>query len=398
MEPHGRPVTYKRAQLIPNREAKINDLIDSFVMDPDARMFVRHFMSACQFYDDLVDGDAKVGRFEKSAFLQIVFHDIPGNPFFDKHKLKLLPILRKIVADWSMATDMELSAHDDPENEECLQALRVSYEMRNGFFDIVSVVVDILQGSIARDEFMASWIPLTRGSQSFESYVEKVTAGERPAKTPYSSAGGDLQRHDHFATPIYERTLDLDVDGLLGEIRAMRDKDPEGMERSNVKASGAWHSSEADLWRQDAFIPLSQQIISTLWMIAEEFGYSREFPFLITGMWANVLPQGGFNKPHMHPNSLWAGVFYVQAEGEGTITFSDPRPTAHVIQPMVKDAKALKPLADPTVKFMPEPNRLLLFPGYLMHEVEPNMGEKSRVSIAFNVTQNVELNNVAGRS
>jgi uncharacterized protein (TIGR02466 family) len=29
-------------------------------------------------------------------------------------------------------------------------------------------------------------------------------------------------------------------------------------------------------------------------------------------MWANINPPGGFNRAHIHPNSLWSGVYYVK--------------------------------------------------------------------------------------
>jgi uncharacterized protein (TIGR02466 family) len=46
-------------------------------------------------------------------------------------------------------------------------------------------------------------------------------------------------------------------------------------------------------------------------------------------MWANINPPGGYNRPHMHPNSLWSGVYYIKTPKNcGHLKLEDPRSVA----------------------------------------------------------------------
>ena len=39
-------------------------------------------------------------------------------------------------------------------------------------------------------------------------------------------------------------------------------------------------------------------------------------------MWANINPPGGYNMPHIHPNSHFSGVYYIKApKDSGNISF-----------------------------------------------------------------------------
>lgn len=375
--------------------------LDRYVTDPHARQLLRGLFSAAQWYDDLVDGDTAVTREARYGFLQFALYELPANPFFDANKGILLPIFRKVLADWQLATDIETDARGrgDPDD----QRLHVSYEMRNGFFDVASVVVDLLAGNAKRDEFMWQWVPLTRGSQSFESYAQKVTARDRPAKEPYEDSGA-LTGRMWFCTRILDVTLShIDLAAMELAILADRKADPDGIERSNVRASGAWHGSDTALHRREPFSRLNEPIFKALWTVGRTMGYAANSTIDITGMWANVLPTGGHNKFHSHPNSLWSGVFYVRAdEGAGRIVFSDPRPAACALQAVVEDARDVPRECQPVVKYSARPGRLILFPGFLGHEVEPNEGSSDRISLSFNVSQDVDWNragtNEHGRS
>ena len=45
----------------------------------------------------------------------------------------------------------------------------------------------------------------------------------------------------------------------------------------------------------------------------------------------NINYPGGFNRPHLHPNSLFSGVYYIKApKNSGNIIFYDPRSHLHV--------------------------------------------------------------------
>ena len=107
--------------------------------------------------------------------------------------------------------------------------------------------------------------------------------------------------------------------------------------------------------------------------------------FLIT-TWVNCSWGGAHNSAHVHPGSELSGVLYVQVpEDSGVIVFRDPRPQCEMTQ--------LGPKLGPTGHNLmprhpvaPEAGTLLLFPSWLMHQVEPGNNESTpRIAISFNV-------------
>ena len=99
----------------------------------------------------------------------------------------------------------------------------------------------------------------------------------------------------------------------------------------------------------------------------------------IGNSWANINDFSAWNAPHLHNGCWYSGVFYVHAEGdEGCISLID------------KDTKVVSdhpnsPRFRMSHNIEPRSGRLILFPSGLMHMVEPNMSNKDRYSISFNM-------------
>ena len=355
-------------------------LLGKWVGDEGARTFLQDVFSVCEIYDDLMDGDASVNFEKYGYFLEKVLHDLPANPFFDANRVLLLPLMRKAVGDWRAATAIERDALVIGETDH----LRAAYWMRTSYLDLACAVVDILSGPTARHRFHVEWSKLVNASESYEEYAVKVTAPVRPEKV------GRAAMDYIFATPVRTRMVeDVDTDDLEEVIRAMMVEDPDGIVRSNVDG---WHSGENSLHTHPALGELNRAIIGEMWEIAKEFDYSRDFAFDITGMWANVNPPGAYNRVHVHPHTQWSGVFYVQAsEGCGDIGFHDPRPQAMILQPVVANSKCVDKKIKPVMSYEPCANQLILFPGYVPHEVAINRSAGDRISIAFNVSQRTGL-------
>lgn len=103
----------------------------------------------------------------------------------------------------------------------------------------------------------------------------------------------------------------------------------------------------------------------------------------ITGCWATVLATGANHKAHSHPNNFLSGVYYVRIHpGADTINFHDPRSQARVIRPSVVELTAEN---TDQVVVRATNGTLLMFPSYLEHSVDSNMGAEERISISFNV-------------
>jgi uncharacterized protein (TIGR02466 family) len=191
-----------------------------------------------------------------------------------------------------------------------------------------------------------------------------------------------------FPTPIFrhcwpEAETTAVNEALKAEILARREQ-AGGIALSNV---GGWQS-EPDLmdWQVPELKRFSQWIHQAFGSImGRELG-TTDFKsrYVVTG-WANINEYGDYNRTHIHSNHHWSGVYYVdignpdQSVGpNGAIEFIDPRPAVGVF-----DFPGIT--ATGTWTLLPEPGLMLLFPSWLRHSVLPYFGDKSRITIAFNI-------------
>ena len=101
--------------------------------------------------------------------------------------------------------------------------------------------------------------------------------------------------------------------------------------------------------------------------------------------WANIHPKGSYHTRHIHPATIHlSGVYYIQApENCGNIIFHDlPRFLGLWAAPETLELTDHNAFS---LSVKPEPGLCVLFPGYLMHEVETNRSDDDRVGIAFNI-------------
>ena len=108
---------------------------------------------------------------------------------------------------------------------------------------------------------------------------------------------------------------------------------------------------------------------------------------VLGNMWANINGPGNFNRPHLHPNALFSGVYWIKApEKSGNLMVYDPRPGAHTIMPNRKEGKLPSQLWR-EVHYKPIAGRCIMFPAWLWHEVKFNESNDIRISVSFNFLQ-----------
>lgn len=184
-----------------------------------------------------------------------------------------------------------------------------------------------------------------------------------------------------FPNVLMERQVDtlIPLNARLREFILEREARDPGISASNVSG---WHSS-ADLleWGlpecqalSDAFVAAGRDMTAAMLPAGIKGRVRVRFH---GGCWANVLRDGGYNVIHNHPGAVWSGCYYVsvgkaapEPQHNGWIEFQDPRPGN---------------LHGGKERINPEPGKLLIFPGWLNHFVNPFRGEGERISIAFNL-------------
>jgi uncharacterized protein (TIGR02466 family) len=190
-----------------------------------------------------------------------------------------------------------------------------------------------------------------------------------------------LATHTLFPTALFVFNLqekDTLNPALLDLIYRLQAADPgHTTAKSNVLG---WHSrgNLFDLAEIQAFKALVDGAIAT---VATQIGY-QNINISAANCWANINPKYASNKIHDHANCLFSGVYYVKTPPDcGSLMFYDPREAKTFYKPHVAQFTAYT--AD-AVAHTAEAGLLLIFPSWLKHGVEPNLGEGDRVSISFN--------------
>ncbi len=156
---------------------------------------------------------------------------------------------------------------------------------------------------------------------------------------------------------------------------------------------GGYRSKDGFLSRsEDSIRWLKEQIIERARVMLTLSG-APDTPFYIDG-WGAVLRHGHGQTMHVHPQSIYAGVYYVAAPDAvlrsgkrgGCLTFHDPRAGAEMNQ-FVRG----KDLYGTKAEVCPPMNggMLVMFPSWLPHEVHPMPNEEGyegpRIAVSFNV-------------
>ena len=180
-----------------------------------------------------------------------------------------------------------------------------------------------------------------------------------------------------FQTRLYRSTLDIDNEALLADIKAWREADPEGLPRSNGGAS--WHS-QINAWERPAFASLVQGVLDAATELLIEERAMGGSSARLTSMWVNWLDEGGYNSVHGHGNTVLSGVYYVAGSGP-PLALLDPSPAAHALG-IQRQGGSKCHYTEPT-----KAGKLLMFPGYVQHYVDPHPGPGPRISVSFNINQ-----------
>ena len=183
-----------------------------------------------------------------------------------------------------------------------------------------------------------------------------------------------------FPTHVYGKDVQLDNNKLAQDIINWSNQD-KGVEKTNYKG---WHST-TDMGDK----PEYQLLVTELLRMQKEI-YDNEHIdryARLGNMWANINPPGGMNMPHLHPNALFSGVYYVKSQPQsGRLKIYDPRPGIQTNMPIRKPGNPGKDLWREAI-LEPVVGRIIMFPAWLWHSVEENTSNDIRISVSFNFIQ-----------
>jgi uncharacterized protein (TIGR02466 family) len=179
--------------------------------------------------------------------------------------------------------------------------------------------------------------------------------------------------------------LDLDLD-LLEKYSFELEGITKGVILSNI---GGWQS---EIIRVEDFKykPLIDAISKKIDDMSIHLHLNKKL--VLEDIWININRNVDFNRSHRHPGALVSGVFYVKVSpNSGIIRFKNPHASTQEmyykysnVDKVIDYSNAANSL---DFHIRPYNNLLIMFPGWLDHEVESNLSpDDIRISIAFNAS------------
>ena len=187
----------------------------------------------------------------------------------------------------------------------------------------------------------------------------------------------------HFPTIIYIKEISnaLQLNQYLEQKIIQWSQQDKGEQKTNA---GGWHST-TDMNKKEEYNPLTKELFNMQYEIYQKEHLSLK-PVL-GNMWANINYPGCYNRPHVHPNALFSGVYWIKApQKSGNFMVYDPRPGVQMAMPDRKQKK-LPSEYWREVHYEPRAGTAIMFPAWLWHEVKPNQSNDIRISVSFNFLQ-----------
>jgi len=189
-------------------------------------------------------------------------------------------------------------------------------------------------------------------------------------------------REDWWATPVWYFDIpiqEVDYNKVANECYLEKSKS-EGRTLSNRRG---WQS---DNIYANPEIPNISNLIKTIDMysknIFQDYGIKKEINLVINTSWININIPGSYNVSHVHPNSTLSGVYYASApENSGDVLIHN-----NSIMQFINESYLDVNNKDTYhhIEYKPFNGRVIIFPSWLPHSVQPNNSKEDRISIAFN--------------
>lgn len=191
-----------------------------------------------------------------------------------------------------------------------------------------------------------------------------------------------------FSTPILVRDWpeSTELNTRLSKIILAKEAVSPAAKRSNI---GSWDSDKDLLdWPFEEIGELKRRIVASvneLTQSATKGKYEPEPQEILAHAWANVSRADSYRKIHNHESCTWSGVYYVKSrlmkeksKSSGNIEFLDPRMLCISTELPSSNFGG-------RVRVVPRAGRMVLFPNWLHHYVNPVEDNSLRICIAFNV-------------
>jgi len=144
-----------------------------------------------------------------------------------------------------------------------------------------------------------------------------------------------------------------------------------------------WQSERFDL-NQKQFQLLFSKINEMAQSIHNKIGLKKNLQNKLSAAWLNINNLSGFNVPHIHLGASLSGTYYlkgVESGANGSIVFRNPwLVDYHMPDNCIEEYTSV---TSGMYQVPPEAGKLIIFPSWLEHYVEPNTTNVDRISLSF---------------
>jgi hypothetical protein len=136
-----------------------------WIPDAYALAFILDFADACELFDDLIDRDKPV---EDAHVIRVLFSlltEMPLNPFFDRFKQQLIPIMITGINAWLDANALERGTKNDQV---------FAYVLRDWYMEFISYVIYLVRGRDYMREVSMDVRRFFTHHETLEAYREKL--------------------------------------------------------------------------------------------------------------------------------------------------------------------------------------------------------------------------------
>jgi len=101
--------------------------------------------------------------------------------------------------------------------------------------------------------------------------------------------------------------------------------------------------------------------------------------------WTSITDKYGFNTPHEHSSNNVVAVYYIKTFNKcGDLLLHDPRGMTNFLPSYEINTQNSLVDGRSYYRITPKVGDLIIFPAYIVHSVEPNMSDETRISLALN--------------
>ena len=183
-----------------------------------------------------------------------------------------------------------------------------------------------------------------------------------------------------FSVPIFVDKLSFDIDQNINSSLALL--------YDHIVFENYYISSNTTVLDLEIFADLKTEILKKInYLLHSQLKIAEMHEFYITTSWFVKIPKNGWAQKHIHSNSIFSGVVYLNSPREGgEIVFHKDNRYHNVSYPTLElTYKEWNTCNSEYWKISPKQGDIILFPSNLTHSVEKNLADTERLSLAFNV-------------